>query len=152
MYYINLIYTPLSAGTLAGIYPGAISTNLPVKFTVALTNTTGPGSANALTITNTVVTAEGASSYYKLFPTFCLINAAVGGTIGATAWENAPQYSSFSVGTNKMTNSGTNTLTIVTQYSTTGIASGSVLTSGTGGDGLAHTFVRINLMFDSSIL
>jgi hypothetical protein len=41
---------------------------------------------------------------------------------------------------------------MVTQYATAGIASGSVLTHNTGGDGLPHTFVRINLIFDSSIV
>jgi hypothetical protein len=153
IYYINLIYTPANSGSLAGPYPGAFSTNLPAKFTLALTNTTGPTVANALTLTNTVVNTEGASSYYKLFPIFCLINSAVGGgSMSATTWESAPQYSCFSIGTNKMNNSGTNMLTISTQYSTGGIASGAVLSSATGGDGLSHIFVRINLMFDSSIL
>lgn len=151
MYQIKLYYTPTSNGSIANIYPSSLSTNLPSSFTVSLTNTSGPTTANSLQITNANVTTP--SNYYKLFPISAFVTNAVGGsTVTAAAWESAPTYSSFSLGTNKFTNTGTSTLTCATQYSTGGIASGSVLTNATGGDGLPHLFVIINVMFDASII
>jgi hypothetical protein len=156
MYNINLIYTPATNATVSSIYPTGFSTNLPNTFTLALSpNSNGGSTANVLTLSNSVVTAAGASSYYKILPTFCLITNAIGsGTTKLSDWENAPLMTAWSPTALKLQNCNAlspSLLYMNTQYSTS-MASGTLITSANGGDGLPHTLIRVNLMFDPSIL
>jgi len=152
VYYINLAYIPNT--TVASIFPGIVTTNLPASFTVSLTNTTSPTVANALTITNSNVTT--AANFYKLFPHFILITNAVGGASPTlTSWTAGPQWNSFYPAANYLSNTGTSTLTLKTQYASGNAASGAVLTNSTfaaSGNTTSVVLVRISLIFDSTIL
>jgi hypothetical protein len=156
MYYINLIYTPLNNATVANIYPTGFSTNLPNTFTLALSpNSNGGATANVLTLSNSVVSLAGVSNYYKALPTFALVTNAIGGaTTKLVDWESAPLMTAWSPTALKLQNcnaTSPNVLYMNTQYGS-GMASGSLITNTNGGDGLPHTLVRVNLMFDPSIL
>ena len=150
-YYIKLQYKPAAATAIStATVPFSYTTNLPASFTIGIgTPTTG-----LINLSNSKIGAASSNSanYWKYTPYFWNVMYATNYNTPTTlsGWSNNPTYTHFTPGVGKYRVTGSN-VTIVYEYTTTGIAGTGVLSTQTG-DGNAYDLVQINLLFDSSIL
>jgi hypothetical protein len=145
------LYQPASGSAIStATTPVSYITNLPASFTLGI----GTPTAGLLNLSNSKIGAasSNASIYWKYVPYFWNVVYATNYNGGTTlaSWSNNPTYTIFSPGVGKYRVTGSN-VTIVYDYTTSGIASTAAMTSNTG-DGSAYSLVQINLLFDSSIL